>query len=1048
MAAPGPLIRLFGSLANTLLDLGLPRIRSWVKEKLGPDADVASVSTEGSLIHLDGVRLPIGPRGMLVMKRATAAITAARGSASGGRAMPEIRLHAFTGVLSFGTHDQDRFEADVVFTGAANPDAAAWVEGELAIPRATWAARVARVDSPAHAAMKGRAKLVVTSTSWRLDDGVLQSEHADVRFAGSGATDASDAGGALSSASLVLEGARVGPFVDAIGAMSGQAFDVPSVVPLDARLEGTLGFDAVKGGECKLHVTAETIRLDVRGSVGADGKGLDARLGGEIAAAALARKATLPAVFVPRDEDRVTLAAHATGDSKRPDVSGTITAAEIGFRLGRPRFQPALVVKAIEAAIEVHGNALSVKASARAGRGTIDATGGLDRIDVRAKDLEPTWLVAFANAADVSWLREGEPPAGSFSIPPGTAVNADLAIVPRGEKAGATGTITAATRSSSLELRDFALRGREVGGRVTGTLSAEDALAVGLFPFDIRPTAEGTATLDLALAGVVGDVATSGRVSMPRIAIMIGSRPDVPAFVLEDVTTTLAIDRKSLRYSDGRFRAYGGTFLAEGIVPFDDRGTAPRLVVHGRDANASFAEAVARLARGRLKLRVQRDGPRPADELWIPRTAKIAGEVTLAADMSTSAEIALETAAQADGASSVLLSSFRLSRAPEARVDGSTVRGTLSIADALVAGAFDTTMRPLPEGAARIDATMKGAIDDVVFSGFATVPRIRVAMTGDSPAIRNAPVLFATDVTTLFRIDTSKIVWQRFEAQAYGGRVESSGVIGYGATFAGLQSTVALRDVSLGHVPSDRAGTPLAEVAFGRLNLDMRFDRKGEVGTVLGRGFARLDEAAFPALQRTGPSLAKYGLEPPDARAIAPATVEIVLGEHGWTFTNLVAAVPHMEARGDIRLGFDGSAEGLFIVYVGEAFLAASPLLVLPSILTEKLTLPVRIDGAVARPNVHADFGSCFNRFMTDNRLSAFVGEAASEVASLFTGRRPAPPPPPAPWPPPARVPQAPQEPIDEDALIRELVAKGADWDEIEERLEEHRRGGVRYRIE
>lgn len=1048
MAAPGPILRLFGSLANTLLDLGLPRIRAWVKERLGPDADVASVSTEGSLIHLDGVRLPIGPRGLLVLRRATAAITAARGT---GKATPEIRLHAFEGVLSFGTPADDRFEADVVFVGASDPDAAAWIAGELSIPRATWTARAARVDSPSHAPLSGRARLVVTSSTWRLDDGSLVSEHADVRFEGGGATDASDAGGALANAALELTGARVGPFVDAIGAMVGRVFEVPSAVPLDARLTGALAFDAASGGTCKLHVTADGLGLDVNGSVGASGSALDATVKGEVSAAVLVRRAGLPAACLPRDEDRFVVSAHATGDTKAPHVVATIGASEVGFRLGRPRFQPAMVVRAVEVHVEAHGKDATVRASARVGKAAIEATGSLDRIELRAKDIEASWIVAVANAAGTGWLCEGEPPPGRFAIPRATSASAELAIVPRGADAGVRGTVTAVTPSSNLVLHDLAIHAggdtHEIAGYLRGTLAAADALAIGLFPFDVRPTEEGSATLDLALTGVVGDLAAAGHITTPRLAIAIRSRLDVPPFVLHDVTTALAVGRTELRYSEGRFRAYGGSFRAEGIVPFEGEGSAPRLVVHGRDADASLAEAVGRLARGRLKVRVERSGPRPAEEVWIPRTATIAGELTLAADGSTTGEIALETAAQPDGSSSVLLSSLRLSAAPALRLDGSTLRGTLAIADALVAGAFDTALRPLPEGAARIDATMRGQIEDVVLSGFVTVPKVRLALAGDSPAIRNGPIVFATDVTTLFRIDTSKIVWQRCEGQLYGGRLESSGVIGYGASFVGLQSTIALRDVSLGHVPRDRSGRPLAESAFGRLNLDMRFDRKGETGPVLGRGFARLDEAAFPALHRTGPSLARYGLEPPDPRAIAPATVEIALGEPGWAFTNAFAAVPHMEARGDIRLGFDGNAEGAFVVTLGEAFLGASPLFVLPSILADRLTMPARIDGPVARPRVHADLGACFSRFMSENRLSTFVGEAASEVASLFTGKRPAAPAPQPPWPPAAHRPP-PAAPVDEDAIMRELVAMGVDWDEIEERLEDHRRGGVRYRIE
>ena len=42
---PGPFARLLGSLANALLDLGLPTIREWLRDRLGPAADVAQVTT-------------------------------------------------------------------------------------------------------------------------------------------------------------------------------------------------------------------------------------------------------------------------------------------------------------------------------------------------------------------------------------------------------------------------------------------------------------------------------------------------------------------------------------------------------------------------------------------------------------------------------------------------------------------------------------------------------------------------------------------------------------------------------------------------------------------------------------------------------------------------------------------------------------------------------------------------------------------------------------------------------------------------------------------
>ncbi len=277
-----------------LLDLGLPRLRPWLRERVGPNADVAQVTTDGSLIHLDGVRLPIGPRGELRLERATAAITSARGAGRGGL-LQEIRLHAFRGVVRFADADGEAtntFSADVVFAATPVLDEAVWVSGELTIANAKWSVG-ARDDAPPHAPMEGRAKLLLTSTGWSLEDGELASAEARVCFAGRGATGAADvaapsdegAGGALEAATLDLRGARVGPFVEALQAMMGRPLALPPGVPLDARLEGDLTGSTAVGGRCKLHVTAEGLDARHEGAAGADGRGLSARLEGTIAPA-------------------------------------------------------------------------------------------------------------------------------------------------------------------------------------------------------------------------------------------------------------------------------------------------------------------------------------------------------------------------------------------------------------------------------------------------------------------------------------------------------------------------------------------------------------------------------------------------------------------------------------------------------------------------------------------------------------------------------------------------------------------------------------------
>jgi hypothetical protein len=114
--------------------------------------------------------------------------------------------------------------------------------------------------------------------------------------------------------------------------------------------------------------------------------------------------------------------------------------------------------------------------------------------------------------------------------------------------------------------------------------------------------------------------------------------------------------------------------------------------------------------------------------------------------------------------------------------------------------------------------------------------------------------------------------------------------------------------------------------------------------------------------------------------------------------------------------------------------------LVIPAVLAERLTIPVRIGGTVKEPVVDADLARCFGSFMTENRVSAFVNDAVEEVSSLF-GARPA----------RSRPPAAP-DPLErdrhgDDDLVAELDAARPDWRELEPRLTEHRARSRRVRV-
>ncbi len=211
---------------------------------------------------------------------------------------------------------------------------------------------------------------------------------------------------------------------------------------------------------------------------------------------------------------------------------------------------------------------------------------------------------------------------------------------------------------------------------------------------------------------------------------------------------------------------------------------------------------------------------------------------------------------------------------PERRVDGSTIRGTLALVDALRAGASGVGVQPLAEGLARLDATLDGRLDDLRLSGVLTAAHVRLALYERGVRHETSPVFALTDLSTLFRLDRAKLVWHRLATRAYGGTVASEEVIDFGGAFASVHATIAARAIVAGSLPVDATGRTLAELARGRLAVDMRFDREGE-GRANGGGDLQLEDGDFPVLQRSRASLAKYGVSPPAENAIAPATCSI-----------------------------------------------------------------------------------------------------------------------------------------------------------------------------
>ncbi|MBX3225100.1 MAG: hypothetical protein KF795_31575 [Labilithrix sp.] len=985
---------MLGSLANALLDLGLPAIRQWLRDRLGPSADVAEITTDGALVHLTGVGIPIGPRGRLVLERASATITAL-----GSSGLPSIRLHAFTGALGLGDAAHT-FRADVSFVAADEPDEAAWIWGELEIRGATW---TAADGSPPLKPMSGRARLFVSSREWRLDGGRLDGEVFRGHFAGGGVFEGREPSGegaasgetplvppALSTIALSLEHARIGPFLDAAAGLVGRALDVPPFVPRDAELDGELAWSLPRGARAELRIASEAIRATVRGAVGPTGGGLEGRVDASVRPAPLLRGTGAPRAALPRDEDFVEIELDVGGALRRPELNARMRAPEIGFRLGRPRFVPAVVLRDLtgEAFVKDDRAVLRAVARARTASATVDVDANVRepssvRGTLRAAALEPAFLRDVARTLGVE-----------LAVPEDVRGAVDLTLAPSEAGPAVSGTVTVSSAASRLVL-DVS----PGAAKLTGAVTAHDVLATGVFAAATVAPAEGTLAVALDVVRRGEGTALVGTASASRLALAVTARPDVPPYVLEDVTGNVAIGPDAFVYDEVRFRAHGGKLLARGSVPFKEDPSRVLLDVELEEGGAELAEALAALARG-VRVCVARDGTRPPEEVWLPRGLVGRGRLLLHGDRSLDAALNVETP---DGTALA----FALPRAGWR--DGATLAGDVALAD-VVSGVLGGAYAP--SGVVHVDALVRAA-DDAGPVALLALFSERVVVT-----YREAAIVL-TDAHAALRIDAGGVMWSRLDAKVCGGALTSSGVW---SERGRRQVRASFSQIAVHELPAV-AGRAPGSVVRGRLSGSLigRLDEK-----LRAAGDVVLEGAAFPALDLVRPSLARYGLRPPNEDARGPATATISGTDWGLALRDVAIDLCGASVRGELGLSRAGHLDGRAEVTLEEGYLRTSKLLTLPRVLGERLVLPIRIDGPLAEPRVHAGLGESLGRFLKDNRVTAFVSSAVEE-AQILLGRHPI--------AEPERAPERPAHADELDAELREaLSAHAADWETLARR--------------
>ena len=634
--------RLLGSFADAVLGVGQDAIRAFLRERI-PGADVARVVREREDVVLEGVTIPIGPRGLLTLDRAVLAITAR---------MPPLRLEAFTGTLRFG---EDAFVATVRFSAAPAPDEEAWVWGELVIDEARFVAR-----SGTHQPLAGRALLSLGATAWRLDGGRLDGAIVRARFAGGG-TFAPDTEGlllprALSSVAIGLEQGKVGAFCDALGALAGQHVVIPGWLPLDAELDAELTWSATDGARGEATVRSAPVRGKTSLAFGPRGEALAGSFDGAVYPAAVLRRLGGEPAAAPRDEDAIAIVATASGAALAPVVEAKLSATELGFRLGRPRFVPPTFLRGLVG--EVHwgprlqggegqghlsahvlamaqGNPLELSVTGRKARLVAPVVGvAFLRDMLRTLGTKVDLPDTLVGAVDLAWdgALGGEAtlltPASALRIAPlargvhvtghvgaselpiersaagavgidletdlrtarGTLVGQALVIDVGGRAVDLDGTVVRVALAPGVV--DVATEAgsslRHHAGKVTGALALADVSRVVTLPL------AGIVGVDLRIEGdvVLGTLAAASlEVTAARSRIMLG-----------DVHVRLRADRTRVMWNDARGLAHGGSFSTRGVF-FRDRSFLARGSVSGIavDSIPLLAGRVAATAvRGRL----------------------------------------------------------------------------------------------------------------------------------------------------------------------------------------------------------------------------------------------------------------------------------------------------------------------------------------------------------------------------------------------------------------------------------------------------------------
>ena len=958
---------LLEAFANALLERALPRIRQWLAQRLGPNAELRALELEGSRVHLVDARLPLGERAVLSITRATFAthpeelalgrapvrLERLEGQLTISSVAPprdgiptpaqddadsaQIRCRAtVTPLRSSTTHEGDarsetgplRAEGPDRITGdrarergprAAKraPSQQSALHAEVVFEGAEGASGDAWVEGGlalraltlADARFAGSARVTVTSERFAIDDAIVTSLEDGARIE-------LGAGGTLGAGSYRVEHARL----EARGITAGllmelarlvRGVDLPSLpIGEDARASVIAALERDGALHALAVIEGHGARAELRGEGRVDRDGLSGEARGVLEPGLL----TLRSLRM-RGEP---LALTAT-------LSGTRAEPVVRFEAASPRVEPiaGLCLSRVRASWVIDGG-VTLEARARTERGAIVL--GRSRDGELSAKLERVPLAGLRSTPSARWLAALAEEGELFAELSGTSEALEGSI----HVATPQASVTLAPMRAALGLRRIELEGT-MRAAVRGEALAS-LLGVGL-----SGALELEAELERCLVrGALEALEARGIARASALALRWPGRGEL---AIRDASAALALERGVLHVEDVHARVLGGRVRARGFV---------------RARQAVVTELTLEAVRGLGR--------------WIAALPIAEDEVVDGALRRTDG--ALRGAITARTARSAI--EGQLVIADSGALAGSRLSGKLAVAD-LAPLVREWSVRPDEAGVWSLEGAIEGSLLGPVFVLEGRSEAQPLWLVTRTESLR----LEGRDARARARIDGARIAWSELALSLYGGTLRSRG--GYARGVLGAR--VELEGVDAAALPLPR-GTLGAHLG-GRLGATLDVLR-GMDTDAIACGRVAVEAPVYRVLERAAQLLSRLELPIPDPRGTAPLGARLELGPAGWRVSELDARLAELSVVGSGTIDREGGLRGRLVVRPLASWLRASAYLAPMSELVAEV--PVRASGSIGAPRLEASALSTLEAVLDRSP----IGEL---VQALWGDEPPAPPP-------------------------------------------------------